>query len=111
MRHLDVVVANAAIAANFGPASTMALEHLEQHMMVNAYSVLLLFQAMAPLLKSAASPRFVLVGAPISTIVEMEQYARAPLFAYAVSKLAANYLVRKLHFENKWLIAFIVDPG
>jgi len=28
-----------------------------------------------------------------------------------VSKLAANYLVRKVHFENAWLVAFIVDPG
>ncbi|KAE8362109.1 hypothetical protein BDV27DRAFT_160071 [Aspergillus caelatus] len=91
--HLDVVVANAAMATNFGPASTMPLEHLQAHMM------------------SKQQAKFVLIGAPISTITNMHDYARAPLTAYGVSKLAANYMVRKFHFENKWLTAFIVDPG
>ena len=115
--HLDVVVANAAIAENYGPASTMRMEHLQNHMMVNTYSVLLLFQATRVLMEAAARiqgaapPKFVLLGAPISTITDMDTYARAPLTAYAVSKLAANYLVRKFHFENRWLVAFVVDPG
>ncbi|KAK3904911.1 hypothetical protein C8A05DRAFT_42060 [Staphylotrichum tortipilum] len=113
LTHIDVVIANAAIAANFGPASTMPLEHLERHMMVNMYSVLLLFQAMKEFLQAArkGSAKFVFVGAPISTITGMEEYKRSPLFAYGVSKLAANYLVRKVHFENAWLVAFVVDPG
>ncbi|KAL3458186.1 hypothetical protein BJX64DRAFT_228447 [Aspergillus heterothallicus] len=148
--HLDVVIANAAIAANYGPASTMPLEYLEQHIQVNAYAVLLLFQATRLLLQAAVSgprcrphppppssspstppsppaasedpetqhaqqpcpsPQFICVGAPISTITEMESCARAPLTNYALSKLAACYLVRKFHFENHWLIAYIVDPG
>ncbi|KAK4235195.1 hypothetical protein C8A03DRAFT_18032 [Achaetomium macrosporum] len=115
--HIDVVIANAAIADNFGPASTMPLEHLHRHMMVNTYSVLLLFQATRTLLQAAqpalrhGQAKFVLIGAPLSTITGMEEYARAPMFNYCISKLAANYLVRKLHFENKWLVAFIVDPG
>ncbi len=109
--HIDVVIANAAIATNFGPASTMPLTHLREHMMVNTYSVLLLFQATKALLQAARTPKFVLVGAPISTITGMDVYARAPMFAYGVSKLAANYLVRKVHFENGWLVAFVVDPG
>ncbi|KKK22289.1 hypothetical protein AOCH_000152 [Aspergillus ochraceoroseus] len=114
LTYLDVVIANAAIAANYGPASTMPLEHLEAHMKVNAYAVLLLFQATRLLLQEAASyhpPQFILIGAPISTITEMEGCARAPLTNYGLSKLAANYLVRKFHFENKWLLAYIVDPG
>jgi norsolorinic acid ketoreductase len=113
LNHLDVVIANAAIAANYGPASTMQLDHLQTHMMINTYSVLLLFQATRQLLQQAApgQAKFVFIGAPISTITEMEGCARAPLTAYGVSKLAANYLVRKFHFENKWLMAFIVDPG
>ncbi|KAL2867506.1 SDR family oxidoreductase [Aspergillus lucknowensis] len=115
--HLDVVVANAAIAANYGPASTMPVEYLEEHMQVNAYAVLLLFQATRVLLQAAVTqdsrkcPQFICVGAPISTITEMERCARAPLTNYALSKLAACYLVRKFHFENRWLVAFIVDPG
>ena len=108
-------MANAAIAANYGRASTMKLEHLQAHMMTNTYSVLLLFQATRQLLQQAApasgQAKFVFIGAPISTITEMEGCARAPLSAYGVTKLAANYLVRKFHFENKWLISFVIDPG
>ncbi|KAK9781102.1 putative Norsolorinic acid ketoreductase nor1 [Seiridium cardinale] len=111
--HLDVVVANAAIAENYGPASTLRVEHLHNHMKTNTYSVLSLFQASRPLLELArpGNAKFVLIGAPISTITEMESCARAPLSAYGVTKLAASYLVRKFHFENKWLVAFIIDPG
>nr|AAS90023.1 Nor-1 [Aspergillus flavus] len=110
--HLDVVVANAAMATNFGPASTMPLEHLQAHMMVNMYAPVLLFQATRLMLQqSKQQAKFVLIGAPISTITNMHDYARAPLTAYGVSKLAANYMVRKFHFENKWLTAFIIDPG
>ncbi|OGM47494.1 aflatoxin biosynthesis ketoreductase nor-1 [Aspergillus bombycis] len=110
--HLDVVVANAAMATNFGPASTMPLEHLQAHMMVNMYAPVLLFQATRLMLQqSKQQAKFVLIGAPISTITNMHNYARAPLTAYGVSKLAANYMVRKFHFENKWLTAFIIDPG
>lgn len=114
LTHLDVVVANAAIAENYGPASTMQLEHLQNHMMINTYSVLLLFQATRILMQQAPKGRqakFVFIGAPISTITEMEGVARAPLSAYGVTKLAANYLVRKFHFENKWLVSFVIDPG
>jgi norsolorinic acid ketoreductase len=109
-----VVIANAAIAANYGPASTMPLEYLETHMQINAYAVLLLFQATRLMLQAAAPhtpPQFICIGAPISTITEMESCARAPLTNYGLSKLAACYLVRKFHFENKWLLAYIVDPG
>ncbi|KAJ9660485.1 NADP-dependent oxidoreductases 1 [Coniosporium apollinis] len=109
---LDVVVANAAIAKYYGPTSTLELEHLKEHVTVNTYSVLLLFQASKPLLQSSTDkPKFVFIGAPISTITEMEGCARAPLGAYGVSKLAGSYLVRKFHFENNWLIAFVIDPG
>ncbi|KAL4789095.1 hypothetical protein BDV19DRAFT_397449 [Aspergillus venezuelensis] len=109
--HLNVVIANAAIAANYGPASTMPLEHLEAHMQVNAYAVLLLFQATREMLQASNAPQFICIGAPISTITEMEGCARAPLTNYGLSKLAACYLVRKFHFENKWLLAYIIDPG
>lgn len=113
LSHIDVVIANAAIASSYGPMSTMQLMDLEQHMMINTYAVLLLFQAFKPLLEQASSgqAKFVLIGAPISTITEMEKCARAPLSAYGLSKLAANYIMRKLHFENKWLTSFVIDPG
>ncbi|EME39084.1 dehydrogenase-like protein [Dothistroma septosporum NZE10] len=113
IRHIDVVVANAAIAGAYGPTSTLPLDAVKEHMQINCYSVLLLFQATRPLLEQAApgKAKFVFIGAPISTITQMEECARAPLGAYGLTKLAANYLVRKFHFENKWLMSFVIDPG
>lgn len=109
---IDVVVANAAIAKNYGPTSTINLDNLKEHMTVNMCSVLLLFPATKPLLeKSTDKPKFGFLGAPISAITEMEGCDGAPLGAYGVSKLAANYSVRKFHFENNWLMAFVIDPG
>jgi norsolorinic acid ketoreductase len=89
----------------------MTLAALESHMMVNMYSVLLLFQGAKPLLEKGRDRKFVYIGAPISTITDMEECKRAPLGAYSVSKLATNWLVRKWHYENEWLVAFVVDPG
>lgn len=111
--HIDVVVANAAIANHYGPTSTLPLQVLEEHMQVNCYSVLTLFHATRPLLQNAApgQAKVVFIGAPISTITHMEDCARAPLGSYGLTKLAANYLVRKFHFENNWLMAFVIDPG
>lgn len=110
--YIDVVIANAGIANDHHPASKAQLDQLEKHMMVNAYSTLLLFQATQPLLqKSTRQPKFVYVGARLGAISDMERLGRAPLAAYSLSKLAGNWLVRKLHYENEWLVAFIVDPG
>ncbi|PVI02114.1 aflatoxin biosynthesis ketoreductase-like protein nor-1 [Periconia macrospinosa] len=110
--HIDVVIANAGIANDHHPASSTQLDQLEGHMMVNAFSILLLFQATSPLLqKSTHPPKFVYIGARLGAISDMDRLGRAPLAAYSLSKLAGNWLIRKLHFENEWLIAFIVDPG
>ncbi|KAH9866846.1 hypothetical protein IAQ61_007435 [Plenodomus lingam] len=110
--NIDVVIANAGIANDHHPASSTQLEQLEEHMMVNAYSILLLFQAMNSLLqKSIRAPKFVYIGARLGVISDMDRLGRAPLAAYSLSKLAGNWLIRKLHYENEWLIAFVVDPG
>ena len=34
-----------------------------------------------------------------------------PFFGYGISKAAANYLVRKLHFENPKLTSMAFNPG
>lgn len=34
-----------------------------------------------------------------------------PFFTYGISKSAANYLVRKLHFENPKLTSMAFNPG
>ena len=46
----------------------------------------------------------------IASITDMEQLPIKST-AYGMSKAAVNYMVRKLHFENPGLVAFVISPG
>lgn len=41
----------------------------------------------------------------------MMKFMPIPAAAYGASKAAINYITRKIHFENDWLIAFFIHPG
>ena len=108
---IDVVIANAATENQiYGPLSAVDPAQVEAHISVNTIGPLLLFQAVLPLLQRSPEPKFVLLGSPLGSIGGMENRP-LPMGAYGVSKAAAHYLVRKIHFENEWLVAFAVDPG
>ncbi|CZR65883.1 related to ketoreductase [Phialocephala subalpina] len=107
---LDVVIANAGIAKYFGPASSTPIAEMREHLEINALAPLILFQSTASLLKAALKPKFVVISTKGSTIGGMENEP-FPLTAYGTSKAAVNYIVRKIHFENPWLIAFPIHPG
>ena len=108
---LDTVIANAAVQNNvFDKVADVDPAQVQEHISVNAVGTLLLFQAVLPLLQKAPQPKFVLLGSPMGSIGGMEKRP-LPMNAYGVSKAAAHYLVRKIHFENEGLIAFAIDPG
>jgi norsolorinic acid ketoreductase len=107
---LDVVIANAGIAKYFGPASSTPIAEMREHLEINALAPLILFQSTTSLLKAAPKPKFVVISTKGSTIGGMENEP-FPLTAYGTSKAAVNYIVRKIHFENPWLIAFPIHPG
>ncbi|MCJ1405881.1 hypothetical protein MMC11_009111, partial [Xylographa trunciseda] len=107
---LDVVISNAGISDYPKSVADQTLAEVQDHIAVNAIGPLLLFQAVYPLLKKSAEPKFVVLGSPIGSIGGMESRP-FPLFAYGASKAMAHYLTRKIHFENEWLVAFVVDPG
>lgn len=108
---LDTVIANAAVQNNvFDKLADVDPAHVQEHISVNAIGSLVLFQAVLPLLQKASQPKFVLLGSPMGSIGGMENRPFS-MSAYGVSKAAAHYLVRKIHFENEGLIAFAIDPG
>jgi len=110
--HLDVVVANAGIFEAPGPTDQLRIEDVRKHIDVNGIAPLLLFQATEGLMRKAEKqPKFVLVGAALASLTQMEHFATQPWVAYGASKTLANYFVRKMHFENDWLIAFTIHPG
>ncbi|KAH8701273.1 hypothetical protein GQ44DRAFT_785882 [Phaeosphaeriaceae sp. PMI808] len=113
IQHLDIVIANAGI---FTPTAhqkigRMNLSDLQSHINVNAYSVVRLFQGVWPLLSKSSKPIFLLNSAGAGTLGGMKSFAHFPLNSYAASKVLANFVVMRLHFEYPDLIAFAVHPG
>jgi norsolorinic acid ketoreductase len=107
---LDTVIANAGISKYYGLAIDTPVKEVREHFEVNAIGTLLLFQATADLLKRSSDPIFVGISTGAASIGEM---GKIPLnaTAYGISKVALNYLVRKIHFENPDITAFVLSPG
>lgn len=95
----------------------MSLEKLRSLFEINTLSYVSLFQATRPLLKAAADqkgegiPKLLAIGSNAGSIVDMESNIPAKVGSYGVSKSALNYLVRRTHFENPWLTAWVMNPG
>lgn len=79
---------------------------------VNTFAFVRLFNAVYPLLKASASPpKLLAISSNASQIVEMEPTIPVKVGVYGASKAALNYLVRRAHFENPWLTAWVMNPG
>ncbi|ROW06242.1 hypothetical protein VPNG_08065 [Cytospora leucostoma] len=116
---LDIVIANAGI----NPTDALVhvedidIQQLRNLFEVNTISYVTLFQAARPLLKSAAeskgegTPKLLAISSNASTIIGMEPTLPFKVGPYGASKSALNYLVRRTHFENPWLTAWVVNPG
>lgn len=110
IEHLDIVIANAGICNHWGPVLEMADSDVLSHFEVNTLGPLRLFQALAPLLQKAGTPKFVYISTLLASIREIERMPSLTA-AYGMSKVAGNYLVKKIDAENEHLIAFSMDPG
>ena len=110
IENIDVVIANAAISKCYKPLVETTPAEAQEHFEVNVVGTLALFQATCPLLNASEAPIFVAISSMIASIGDMEQYP-FPVTALGISKAALNFLVRKIHFENDWLVAFPMHPG
>lgn len=108
--HIDIVIANAGICNHWGPVQEMADLDVLSHLEVNTLGPLRLFRAVAPLLRKASTPKFAYISTLLSSIHEIEQISSLAT-AYGMSKVAGNYMVRKIDTENKYLISLPIDPG
>ncbi|THV48778.1 hypothetical protein BGAL_0228g00120 [Botrytis galanthina] len=107
---IDVVIANAGISQYYGKVSETPLSEVRSHFEVNTIGVLTLYQATLPLLLKSPNPVFVALSTGIASIGAMGDIP-IPATAYGMSKVALNYMVRKIHFENEKLTAFVLTPG
>jgi norsolorinic acid ketoreductase len=107
---VDVLVSNAGLLDIIAPTLETPADAVRKHFEVNTIGPLILIQAFFDLLEASANPRFFVITSTIGSIQHLADY-KVPFFAYGMSKAAANYLVRKLHFENERLTAVAFNPG
>ncbi|KAJ3501770.1 hypothetical protein NLJ89_g9192 [Agrocybe chaxingu] len=109
--YVDVVIANAAVSDARGAVGMLQIDALRKHFEVNATGVIVLFQAVLPLLEASKStPKFIPIssgGGSLTAFIDQ----RFEVTAYGASKAALNYITRRIHFENDWLVAFPLSPG
>lgn len=108
---LDVVIANAGMSHGVARVEALSPTDLLEVYQVNVVGPIVLFSAVAPLLKQSQNhPKFVTISSCLGTIGSMEQYP-VPNCSYGMSKAALNFATKKIHLENEHLIAFPIHPG
>ncbi|KAL9011835.1 MAG: hypothetical protein Q9180_009152, partial [Flavoplaca navasiana] len=107
---LDLVIANAGICNDFAPLATVDPAVFKEHVVVNGFAPLFLFQAVLPLMLKAEGAKFVGIGSPMGSIGGMDMRP-FPMTAYGTSKAIFHWIVRKVHFEHPELTSLVVDPG
>jgi norsolorinic acid ketoreductase len=107
---IDVLISNAGILNVMASTLETSAQDVRDHIEVNTIGPLNLIKAFKPLLEASPAPRFFVITAHLGSITDMESLP-FPTFAYGASKAAANYLVRKIHFENPWLTSMAFNPG
>ncbi|KAF9472159.1 NAD(P)-binding protein, partial [Pholiota conissans] len=108
--HIDTVIANAGISNPPGKVHETSVENYEEHFSVNVLGPIVLFQAFRDLLKVSSLPRFIAISSGAGSIGMMDMIPM-DMSSYGTSKAALNWVVRKIHFENDWLIAYPQCPG
>ncbi|KAJ1567802.1 hypothetical protein HK405_004708 [Cladochytrium tenue] len=106
---LDVVVSNAGTVTDTSPVVAVGADAMLAHFKINTLAPLALYQAMWPaLLSKSARPVFIGVSSDAGKIKDAMEMT---LVAYGASKAALNYVVSKIHSENKDVVAVVVHPG
>ncbi|KAF8171706.1 NAD(P)-binding protein [Pholiota molesta] len=107
---VDTVIANAAIANYIGKVHETPGDEFQEHFAVNVLGPIVLFQSIRDVLKASALPRFVPISSGAGSVAAI-QPGGMDIAVYGTSKAALNWVTRKIHFENEWLIAFPQCPG
>jgi norsolorinic acid ketoreductase len=109
---LDVVLANAGIAAVSPSLMEAGAGNIQPFIDVNAYGQLNLFKAVAPMLRHSESGtrgKFMYMSSAMGSIGSM--YNIASLSAYGASKALGNFIFKWLSAEQQDIIIWAQHPG
>ncbi|KAF9473259.1 NAD(P)-binding protein [Pholiota conissans] len=107
---VDTLIANAGIANFAGKIHEVPIKLFEDHFSVNVLGPIVLFQAFRDVLKASTQPRFIAISS-MGGSIDLIPTSPMEVGPYGTSKAALNWVVRKIHFENEWLIAYPQCPG
>ncbi|ROW17240.1 hypothetical protein VPNG_01224 [Cytospora leucostoma] len=108
IKQLDTVIANAGTAKLHPLVKDVKRQDIQEHIELNAYSVVSLYQATRQLLQSSAKPVFAPMGSGAGSL------GRQPLVpnaAYGPSKALLPWYAIRINAEDEWLTTFVLDPG
>ena len=109
----DVVWANAGICttSDWAPAHSVSIAAIREHIEVNTFHPLLMYQSFYALLHKSASPKYMVSSTVSGSNGLLDQMAAVPQLTYGLSKAAVNNLTRRIHFEDKDITAVPFHPG
>lgn len=110
IHHLDIVISNAGICNTWASVKELTDSDAFAHFEVNTMGLLRLYRAVIPLLSESDEPKLVYISTELASISRLDR--SSPLTAsYSMSKVAGNYLIKKINIENDKLVAFSISPG
>ncbi|KAL4936451.1 hypothetical protein BDV06DRAFT_227886 [Aspergillus oleicola] len=95
--HIDIYIANAAIAYSFPTLDDVKVEDMRAHFETNVVGFVRVYQALLPLLKASSNGPKNMISAPNA--------------AYAPTKLVQHWYTKTIANIEPWLTAFPIDPG
>ncbi|KDR82151.1 hypothetical protein GALMADRAFT_276726 [Galerina marginata CBS 339.88] len=108
--HVDTVLGVAAISDFMGTIEETPADAMNEHLKINVTAILVLYQAVAPLLKKSENPKFIPLTSGAGSLTAFINLPAISV-SYGASKAALNYLSRKIHYENEWITCFPLAPG
>lgn len=107
---MDIVVANAGISKNYPLVKDVTRADIQEHLDVNVFAVISLYQATRDLLQKSKSgkPVFAPVGSMAGALGRQPPIPNA---SYGASKSMLNWYGVRINAEDEWLTAYVLDPA
>ncbi|CAD6446303.1 5badb914-7def-4312-b51d-d4b1db00a58e [Sclerotinia trifoliorum] len=123
VNRIDVLIFNAGVASSFESAKDSRMQELMIHFEINAMAPIQTYQTLRSLFltpfpsggegeaeERVKEKKLIYLSSNLGSIGGMA--TAVPSLAYGMSKAAANYFVRKCHFEEgEGVVAFALHPG
>jgi norsolorinic acid ketoreductase len=110
IKHIDTLIVNAA-SSSFNSTLEESMKSIKESFEINTFLPISVFQTFHPLLAKSEKPKFIYISSAIGSIQDLTHNGTFPVLAYGAAKAAADFFVRKIHFEFPDFVSLIIHPG